>query len=80
LRSLAGSDDDDEGNKRKRYRKFHGPQDLKVPIELECEMLFTNSCAFKRALKNFAVHNGFDFLYKHYDKGWVSAIWKIHAC
>jgi hypothetical protein len=54
LRSLASSGDDDAVTKIKRYREFHEPHDLKVPIELECGLLFTNSCAVKRVLRALA--------------------------
>lgn len=59
LRSLARSDDDDAVTEIKRYREFHEPHDWKVPIELECGLLFTNSCAFKMVLKTFVVQNEF---------------------
>jgi hypothetical protein len=59
------------------------------PVKLALGDQFRDAYEFKRALKTFAVQNGFDYYYRHNDLGRVSAIcreherndckWRIHA-
>jgi hypothetical protein len=39
---------------------------------------FTDAYSFKRALKTFAVQNGFDYYYRHNDLGKVSVVCREH--
>jgi hypothetical protein len=87
LSSLGDSDSD--GVKPKKYRQFNEKHDLTRPIKLALGDQFRDAYEFKRALKTFAVQNGFDYYYRHNDLGRVSAIcrgheqndckWRIHA-
>jgi hypothetical protein len=87
LSSLGDSDSD--GVKTKKYRQFNEKHYLMIPVKLALGDQFTDAYEFKRALKTFAVQNGFDYYYRHNDLGRVSAIcrehkrsdckWRIHA-
>jgi hypothetical protein len=83
-------DSDSDGVKRKKkYRQFNEKHYLKIPVTFAIGDQLTDAYSFKRALKTFAVQNGFDYHYKHNDIGRVSTVcrehsekncmWRIHA-
>jgi hypothetical protein len=73
------------GRKKKiRYLEFI-EHDLKGKINLKKGLRFPGTTMFKVALKNYAIQNGFDFVYQHYDKIRVTTVcklkcgWRIHV-
>ncbi|XP_059446652.1 uncharacterized protein LOC132178221 [Corylus avellana] len=76
LASFQGSDSNDVGNKNKLYKQFNEKHDLNTTMVLVVGEQFTDIYSFKRALKIYVVQNGFNYFYKHNDKGRVSAICK----
>jgi hypothetical protein len=90
MESLSSDSDDvnasqTRGRRKKeiRYRDFT-EHDLKGKIVLEKGFQFPTTTMFKAAIKNYAIQNGFDFVYQHNDKIRVTAVcklkcgWRIH--
>ena len=81
--------DSDGVKRKKKYMQFNEKHDLKIPVTFALGDQFADVYSFKRALKTFAVQNGFDYYYKHNDMSRVSVVcrehskknckWKIHA-
>ena len=69
----------DEGCKKPRYPQFNHLVDFKAKIHLCSGMIFGSHEIFRKALRQFAIENGFDFYYLHNDVNRVSA-YCVHKC
>ena len=52
---------------------------MKIPVTFSLRDQFANVYSFKKALKTFAMQNGFDYYYKHNDMGMVSVVCREHS-
>lgn len=66
----------EDGQEHQRYPEFNPLVDFKNKIVLKPGMKFGSNDVFRKALRQFAVENGFDYYYLHNDKKKISAYCK----
>ena len=69
----------DEWPRKPRYPQFNPLVDFNGKVQLSSGMRFGSNLIFRKALRQFAIENGFNYYYLHNDKKRVSA-YCIHKC
>ncbi|XP_038721992.1 uncharacterized protein LOC120014142 [Tripterygium wilfordii] len=75
----------DEAPKKPKFPQFNANVDLQGDITLVIGQIFADHVLFRKALKEFSIQHGFDYIFMKNDKWRVTAIcarhygWRIHA-